>query len=115
MDLAHRRLTPDFHILHVSDGDMDCVSYDLCVYHFWFVFFSWAMGVIFCFRVTGACLMTADLVLRVNVRTRTLWDAFLFSWTGGLCRGGATLLRSPAVCKSAIVTDLASNIYRLVN
>ena len=36
MDLAHRRLTPDF-TLHVSGGGMNCVSCDRCVYHLWFV------------------------------------------------------------------------------
>ena len=41
MDLAHRRLTPDVTFLYFSDGGMNCESYDMCVYRFWFVFFPW--------------------------------------------------------------------------
>ena len=49
---------------------MNCVSCDiLCVYH---------LGLCVCFpgvflssRVTGACPVTTDLIMRVNVRTTT--------------------------------------------
>ena len=49
---------------------MDCVSCDIRVYHLWFVcvFFS---GVFLSSKVTGACLVTTDLIMRVNVRTTT--------------------------------------------
>ena len=46
---------------------MNCVSCDICVYHLGlFVFFS---GVFLSSRVTGACPVTTDLIMRVNVRT----------------------------------------------
>ena len=32
-----------FHFLYFSGGGMICVSYDICVYHFWFVSFSWGI------------------------------------------------------------------------
>ena len=42
----------------------------LCIYLLWFdIFFS---RVLFRSRVTGACPVTADLIVRVNVRTTTL-------------------------------------------
>ena len=49
---------------------MNCVSCDLCVYHLGvFVFFP---RVFFSSsRVTGACPVTTDLIMRVNVRTTT--------------------------------------------
>ena len=47
---------------------MNCVSCDVCVYHFWFVFFP---GAFLSSRVTGACPVTTDLIMRVNVRTTT--------------------------------------------
>ena len=51
---------------------MTCVSCDksTCVYHLWFClcFFP---GVFVGFRVTGACPVTTDLIMRVNVRTTT--------------------------------------------
>ncbi len=48
---------------------MNCVSCDLCVYHLGlFVFFP---GVFLSSRVTGACPVTTDLIMRVNVRTTT--------------------------------------------
>ena len=47
---------------------MNCVSCDTCVYHLWFVFFP---GVFLSSRVTGACPVTTDLIMRVNVRTTT--------------------------------------------
>ena len=46
---------------------MNCVSCDICVYHLGlFVFFP---RVFFSSRVTGACPVTTDLIMRVNVRT----------------------------------------------
>ena len=49
---------------------MNCVSCDICVYHLWFAlcFFP---GVFLSSRVTGACPVTTDLIMRVNVRTTT--------------------------------------------
>ena len=48
---------------------MDCVSCDICVYHLGlFVFFP---GVFLNSRVTGACTVTTDLIMRVNVRITT--------------------------------------------
>ena len=49
---------------------MNCVSYDICVYHFWFVW-VFSFGVFLNSRVTGACPVTTDLITRVNVRTTT--------------------------------------------
>ena len=46
---------------------MHCVSCDICVYHLGlFLFFP---GVFLSSRVTGACPVTTDLTMRVNVRT----------------------------------------------
>ena len=47
---------------------MHCVSYDICVYHVWFVcvFFP---GVFLHYRVSGACPVTTDLIMRLIVRT----------------------------------------------
>ena len=48
---------------------MNCVGYDICVYHLrLFVFFP---GVFLSSRVTRACPVTTDLIMRVNVRTTT--------------------------------------------
>ena len=47
---------------------MNCVSCGICVYHLWFVFFH---GVFLSSRVTGACPVTTDLIMRVYVRTTT--------------------------------------------
>ena len=48
---------------------MNCVSCDICVYHLGlFVFFP---GVFLGSRVTGACPVTTDLIMRVYVRTTT--------------------------------------------
>ena len=49
---------------------MDCVSCDICVYHLGlFLFFP---EVFLSLRVTGACPVTTDLIMRVNVRTTTV-------------------------------------------
>ena len=48
---------------------MNCVSCDICVYHLWFVFFP--SGVFLSSRGTGACPVTTDLIMQVNVRTTT--------------------------------------------
>ena len=44
---------------------MNCVSYDICVYHLFglFVFFP---RVFLSSRVTGACPVTTDLITRVS-------------------------------------------------
>ena len=48
---------------------MNCVSCNICVCHLGlFVFFP---RVFLSSRVTGACPVTTDLVMRVNVRTTT--------------------------------------------
>ena len=68
MDLAHCRLTPDFTFICFW-WSMNCVSCDICacVYHLGLlVFFP---GVFLSSRVNGACPVTTDLVMRVNVRT----------------------------------------------
>ena len=46
---------------------MNCVGCDICVYHLGLcVFFP---GVFLSSRVIGACPVTTDLIMRVNVRT----------------------------------------------
>ena len=48
---------------------MNCVGCGICGYHLGlFVFFP---GVFLSSRVTGACPVTTDLIMRVNVRTTT--------------------------------------------
>ena len=48
---------------------MNCVSCDICVYHLGlFVLFP---KVFLSSRVTGACPVTTDLIMRVNVGTTT--------------------------------------------
>ena len=47
---------------------MNCVSCDIYVYHLWFVLFP---GVFLSFRVTGACTVTTDLIMRVDARATT--------------------------------------------
>ena len=47
---------------------MNCVRYDICVHYLWFVFFP---GEFLRPRVTGACPVTTDLIMRVKVRTTT--------------------------------------------
>ena len=59
---------------------MNCVRCDLCVYHLGlFVFFP---RVFLSSRVTGACPVTTDLIMRVNVRTTTTTTEILLhvSW-----------------------------------
>ena len=53
---------------------MNRVCYDICMYHLWFVCAS--PGVFLIYRVTGACPVTTDLIMRVNIRTTT---TFTFS------------------------------------
>ena len=49
---------------------MNCVSCDICVYHLGlFVLFPW--GIPQLQTVTGACPVTTDLIMPVNVRTTT--------------------------------------------
>ena len=67
---------------------MNCVSCDICVYHLGlFVFFP---EVFLSPRVTGACPVTTDLTMRVNVRTSTVNNnnnrSPIFE---GFCEGGA--------------------------
>lgn len=50
--------------------DLLQLSYDVNVYHFWFVFFSY-LGCFSHSRVTEACSGTTDLIVRVNVSTTT--------------------------------------------
>ena len=49
---------------------MNCVSCDICVYHLWFVC-VFSLGVFLSTRVTGACHVTTDLIMRVSVRKTT--------------------------------------------
>ena len=44
---------------------VDC-RFRLYTTHSWFVFFPWLGGVFLSSRVTGACPMTTDLIMRVN-------------------------------------------------
>lgn len=46
---------------------MTCFSYEICVYHFWYVLFF--PGILFRSRVTEACPMATDLILRIKART----------------------------------------------
>ena len=58
---------------------MICVSCDICVYHLGLcVFFP---GVFLSSRVTGACPVTTDLIMRVNVRTTTTRGPLLLPGT----------------------------------
>ena len=68
MNLARRRPTPGF-MLYFPGGGISGVSYDIFVYHVCLcVFFR---GVFLHSTVTGACPVTTDLIMRVNVRTTT--------------------------------------------
>ena len=49
---------------------MNCVSCDICVYHLRFCVCVFP-GVFLSSRVTGACPVTTDLIMRLNVRTTT--------------------------------------------
>ena len=49
---------------------MNCVSCDICVYHLRFVC-VFSLGVFLSSRVTGACPVTTDLNMQVNVTTIT--------------------------------------------
>ena len=49
---------------------MNCVSCDVCVYHLGLCV-CFPSGVFLISRVTGACPVTTDLIIRVNVRTTT--------------------------------------------
>ena len=48
---------------------MNCVSCDICVYHLGLLVFFSKLFLIS--RVTGACPVTTDLIMRVNVTTTT--------------------------------------------
>ena len=50
---------------------MNCVSCDICVYHLGLSVYS--PGVFFSSRVTGACPVTTELIMRDNVRTTTTY------------------------------------------
>ena len=55
---------------------MDCVSCDICVHLcFVFVFFP---GVFLSSRMTGACSVTTDLIMQVNVRTTTTYMCIVY-------------------------------------
>ena len=77
---------------------MNCVSYDICVYHFGFdcAFFP---GVFLLSRVTGACPVTTNLTVRVNVRTSTTTTTHAGKQGGGgkgSDQGGDVLNRNAA-------------------
>ena len=61
---------------------MNCVSCDVCVYHLGLCVFS--PGVFLSSRVTGACPVTTDLIMRVNVRTTTTITKNRFRVPGGI-------------------------------
>ena len=50
---------------------MNCVSCDICVYHLGLCVCVFFPGVFLSSRVTGACPVTTDLIMRGNVRTTT--------------------------------------------
>ena len=56
--------------VHIFCGCMACFSYDIYRYHFWHLLF-FPSGVFFHSRVTGACPVTMDLIMRDNVRATT--------------------------------------------
>ena len=61
-----RTMTSDVTII-IFGGCTTCFDYHLHVYHVWFaVFFP---GIFFHSRVTEACPVTTDLIMRVNVRS----------------------------------------------
>ena len=48
---------------------MNCISCDICVYHLWFILF-FPLGCFFLSsRSTGACPVTTDLIMPINMRT----------------------------------------------
>ena len=69
-----------YRLVYVSGGGMNCVSCDvICVYHLWFYLCIFP-GVFLSSRVvTGACPVTTDLNMRVNVRTKTCGDVGVVS------------------------------------
>ena len=71
MDLAHLRLTPDFtfYMFLVEAWIVSAVIY-ACTTFGVFVFLPWGVPQLQS-RVTGACPVTTDLIMRVNVRTTT--------------------------------------------
>ena len=69
--LAHRRLTLGFNFQMSScfGGGTNCVRHDICVHHFRFCY-GYIFPLVFLYsRVIGGCLVTTDLILRVNVKT----------------------------------------------
>ena len=80
---------------------MNCASCDICVYHLWFVL-CFVSGVFLSSRVTGACPVTTDLIMRVNVRTTTSAsgvcccgnrDFLKTNWIGVFCKHRSTEVR----------------------
>ena len=59
---------------------MNRVSCDICVYHLGL--FVVSPAVFFSSRVTGACPVTTDLIIRFNVRTTTTRKQFEFQTLG---------------------------------
>ena len=55
---------------------MKCVSCDMRVYNTTFVlfvfFFFYSFGIFLSSKMTGACLVTTDFIMRDNVRTTTI-------------------------------------------
>ena len=108
MDLAYRRLTPDFtfhtflaETLIASAVIYACTTFGLC-------FFS---GVFLSSGVTGACPVTTDLIMRVNVTTTTTTRtpfrgdvaagrayAVLSVVCAGRATGGALMRRNAVLC-----------------
>ena len=88
MDLAHCTLTLDFTFFYVCWRrhellhDTQLRGMRLILVSFEFVFFP---GVFLSPRATGACPLTTDLIMRVNVRTITttipeMLKSYVLSW-----------------------------------
>ena len=91
---------------------MNCVSCDICVYHLGLsVFFP---GVFLSSRVTGACPVTTDLIMRVNVKTTTNNNNFSFHLYGSIiCMvGGIFCFFSPpaSISGGVRIQDIISNV-----
>ena len=70
MDLPHRRLTPDFTFyLFLAEACIASAVIYACTTFGLFLIFPWG---ILSSRVTGACPVTTDLIMRVNVGTTTI-------------------------------------------
>ena len=75
---------------------MNCVSCDICVYYLGLcVFFP---GVFLSSKVTGACPVTTDLVMRVKVRTKPTYPRYSWCKCKTVC----------SICQGHVVARLVS-------